>query len=186
MNLFFLDLDPKKCAEYHCDKHVVKMTLEITQMLYTAHHLLDKLPSELPLNHYKKISNHNHPMAVWIRSSSENYMYSCRIATELSLEYTFRYSPVGPAGPVGNGPEFNKVHSCDKHIKWLMNNLPKNIPIGKLTNPPLCMPDDSKDLSGDFVKSYRKYYLLHKRHFAKWKLRSIPPWFSYSDIRKYF
>jgi hypothetical protein len=147
------------------------MILEVTQMLYTAHHLLDKLPIKLPLDHYKKISNHNHPMAIWIRSSNENYIYSCRIAKELSLEYTFRY---------------NKVHSCDKHVNWLMNNLPENISISKLTNPPLCMPDDSKDLSGDFVKSYRKYYLLHKRHFAKWKLRSIPPWFSYSDIRNYF
>jgi len=171
MNLFFLDLDPKKCAEYHCDKHVVKMILEITQMLYTAHHLLDNLPINLPLDHYKKISNHNHPMAIWIRNSNENYIYSSRIAKELSLEYTFRY---------------NKVHSCDKHVNWLMNNLPKNILIGVRTNPPLCMPDDSKDLSGDFIKSYRKYYLLHKRYFAKWKLRSIPPWFSYSDIRNYF
>lgn len=171
MNLFFLDIDPKKCAEYHCDKHVVKMILEATQMLYTAHHLLDKLPINLPLDYYKKISNHNHPMAIWIRSSNENYIYSCRIAKELSLEYTFRY---------------NKVHSCDKHVNWLMNNLPENILSGIRTNPPLCMPDDSKDISGDFIKSYRKYYLLHKRHFAKWKLRSIPPWFSYSDIRKYF
>jgi hypothetical protein len=41
MNLFFLDTDPKKCAEYHCDKHVVKMLLELVQLLYTAHHLLN-------------------------------------------------------------------------------------------------------------------------------------------------
>jgi hypothetical protein len=110
-------------------------------------------------------------MAIWIRSSNENYIYASRIAKELSLEYTFRY---------------NKVHSCDKHVNWLMNNLPENILSCIRTNPPLCMPDDSKDLSGDFIKSYRKYYLLHKRHFAKWKLRNIPPWFSYSDIRNYF
>ena len=28
MNIFILDEDPKKAAEYHCDKHVVKMILE--------------------------------------------------------------------------------------------------------------------------------------------------------------
>jgi hypothetical protein len=28
MNIFFLDLDPTKSAEYHVDKHVVKMILE--------------------------------------------------------------------------------------------------------------------------------------------------------------
>jgi hypothetical protein len=171
MNIFYLDKNPADCVKSHLDKHVVKMILEIVQMLYTAHHILKTPKEKLPENYYKPIRNYNHPMAIWIRARTKNYIFSCEIAKELSKEYTYRY---------------RKVHSCDKHIKWLMNNLPKNIPIGKLTNPPLCMPDDSKDLSGDFVKSYRKYYLLHKRHFAKWKLRSIPPWFSYSDIRKYF
>lgn len=33
MNIFVLDLDITKCAEYHCDKHVVKMILETTQLL---------------------------------------------------------------------------------------------------------------------------------------------------------
>jgi len=28
MNIFVLDYNPKKAAEYHCDKHVVKMILE--------------------------------------------------------------------------------------------------------------------------------------------------------------
>ena len=28
MNLFYLDQNPKKCAEYHCDKHVCKMIVE--------------------------------------------------------------------------------------------------------------------------------------------------------------
>ena len=37
MNIFVLDLDPQKAAEYHCNKHVVKMILESAQMLCTAH-----------------------------------------------------------------------------------------------------------------------------------------------------
>lgn len=36
MNIFVLDLDPVKCAEYHCDKHVIKMTLETAQILCTV------------------------------------------------------------------------------------------------------------------------------------------------------
>ena len=40
MNIFFLDTDVKKCAEYHVDKHVVKMILETCQLLYTAHWVL--------------------------------------------------------------------------------------------------------------------------------------------------
>ena len=36
MNIFHLDKNPKICAEYHCDRHVVKMILETAQMLSTA------------------------------------------------------------------------------------------------------------------------------------------------------
>ena len=28
MNIFYLHENPKRCAEMHCDKHVVKMILE--------------------------------------------------------------------------------------------------------------------------------------------------------------
>ena len=37
MNIFVLDEDPIKAAEYHCNKHVVKMILESAQMLSTVH-----------------------------------------------------------------------------------------------------------------------------------------------------
>ena len=36
MNVFVLDKNPKKAAEYHCNKHVVKMILETCQMMTTA------------------------------------------------------------------------------------------------------------------------------------------------------
>jgi hypothetical protein len=37
MNIFYLDKDPKKAAEYSCDKHVVKMILEIsTDVMYST------------------------------------------------------------------------------------------------------------------------------------------------------
>jgi hypothetical protein len=37
MNIFYLDKDPKIAAQFHCDKHVVKMIIETAQMLSTAH-----------------------------------------------------------------------------------------------------------------------------------------------------
>ena len=37
MNIFALDLNPKKASVYHTDKHVVKMILESAQMLCAAH-----------------------------------------------------------------------------------------------------------------------------------------------------
>jgi hypothetical protein len=41
MNIFYLDEDPKICAQYHCDKHVVKMIIEYAQLFSTAHRVLD-------------------------------------------------------------------------------------------------------------------------------------------------
>ena len=111
MNLFFLDIDIQKSAEYHCNKHVVKMIIEIVQMLYTAHHLNGK---ELPSNCYRKLSNHNHPMAIWVRTSKTNYDYTVSLGINLSLEYTYRY---------------NKIHSCDNHLKWLSENIDKALNI---------------------------------------------------------
>ena len=36
MNLFYLDQDLDKCAQYHVDKHIVKMPLEVAQLMCTA------------------------------------------------------------------------------------------------------------------------------------------------------
>ena len=185
MNIFFLDSDPEKSAEYHCDKHVVKMLLEIVQLLFTAHHLLGT-PKEFLA--YKPISNIKHPMCLWILNSENNYKYAGLLGISLSKEYTYRYK---------------KIHSCDKHIKWLINNVPngnhvlrieysdktvlsKNYisKIPGMTRIPLCMPEDS--MNGNTIESYRKYYIIHKVYFAKWTSRNIPYWFHYSDIRKYF
>jgi len=187
MNLFFLDLIPSDCAKAHCDKHVVKMILEIVQMLYTAHIVLGS--DNLPENHYKKISNHNHPTAIWIRICKQNYLYAAEVAVSIAYEYTFRY---------------NKIHSCESHAIWLLNNLPefdglqdysackKKVVFGKnqyfeslgMTPIPLCMPEDS--YLEDPITSYRKYYLDYKKHFVKWTSRPIPCWFFFNDIRNLF
>jgi hypothetical protein len=37
MNIFYLSEDITKCAEYHVDKHIVKMPLETAQLLCTVH-----------------------------------------------------------------------------------------------------------------------------------------------------
>jgi len=179
MNLFFLSVDPEECAQQHCDKHVVKMILELTQMLYTAHHV-HKTPTEvLPIDCYRSISNIKHPTALWVRTSKENYNYTCLVAYYLSKEYTHRYS---------------RVHSCDKHIHWLINNIPvitiiKDIDYSSkkfsysagfdrysLTKIPLAMPEVY--YSHDTIKSYREYYINEKKYFAKWTKRNVPYWFN--------
>jgi hypothetical protein len=180
MNLFFLHHDPKKCAEYHCDKHVVKMIIELAQMLYTAHYVLK---SELPSDHYKPC-HIKHPTCIWIRQKIENYTYAADLAVCLAEEYTHRYG---------------RVHSTEKHARWLQSNLPnftttfsytdqtwmsnnKNLEKMGMSEVPLAMPDDSK--LNDTIQSYRRYYLIHKKRFVKWTSRTVPPWFSF--INNYF
>jgi hypothetical protein len=66
MNIFCLDTDPVVAAQYHCDKHNVKMILEATQLLCTTFWMQD---IEAP---YRK-THFNHPSAIWARTSKKNF-----------------------------------------------------------------------------------------------------------------
>ena len=171
MNLFFLHHDPQICAEYHCDKHVVKMILELVQMLFTAH--ICGGNKDVPF----RVFNKNHPMVIWVRKSKENYTFTVKLAKCLSTEYTFRY---------------HKIHACDIHIDWLNVNIPefkdpeyisnvtfstnKNLERLNLTPVPLTIPDDVK--YKDTIFSYRRCYNVYKKRFAKWTNRDEPWWFT--------
>ena len=87
MNIFILDKDVKKCAQYHCDKHVVKMILETAQLLCGVHHVTAHDTAHVPY----KLSHKNHPCAIWARESFSNYVYLCELGLELCKEYTHRY-----------------------------------------------------------------------------------------------
>jgi len=51
MNIFILDECPAKASEYLCDKHVVKMILESTQILSTVAQLRGHSgPYKKPIN----------------------------------------------------------------------------------------------------------------------------------------
>ncbi len=155
MNIFFLDTDVKKCAEYHCDKHVVKMILETAQLLCSAHHINPQDSLQVPY----KLSHKNHPCSIWVRESFSNYLYLCELGLELCKEYTYRYGKRHKSQDVIEWCVTNKVTICDKGF----------------TDPPKAMPDEYK--VKDAVQSYRNYYMGEKKSFAVWKKREIPFWF---------
>ena len=66
MNIFIINWDHTTCAEWHCDKHVVKMPLETTQMLSTVHRKYSGDGPYLPV-HQK------HPCTLWAGQTVENY-----------------------------------------------------------------------------------------------------------------
>lgn len=59
MNIFYLDRDIVKCAQYHCDKHVNKMILEGAQLLASAHHTANPEAELIPGMY--RLTHKNHP-----------------------------------------------------------------------------------------------------------------------------
>ena len=154
MNIFVLDLEPKKCAEYHMDKHAVKMILETAQLLCGVHWVTS---SEAPY----KLSHKNHPCSIWVRECYENYVWLCDLGMELCKEYSHRYG---------------KRHKSQDIIEWCIVNKPNIRNNGDITPFALSMPDECK--VGDTVESYRTYYIKEKYKIATWKNREIPYWFN--------
>lgn len=166
MNIFFLDENPKLSAQYHVDKHVVKMILETSQLLCGVHHMTEQMTYNHPSSTLQvpyKLSHKNHPCSIWVRKSLSNYLYLCELGLELSKEYTYRYG---------------KRHKSQEVIEWCIINKP-NIPDIGFTEPAKAMPDEYKVDS--VVQSYRNYYMGEKYSFAKWKNREIPNWFKFNE-----
>ena len=40
VNFFYLDINPKICAQYYCNKHIIKIPIEIAQILSKVHYEL--------------------------------------------------------------------------------------------------------------------------------------------------
>lgn len=198
MNLFLLDLNPKKAAQAHADKHVVKMLLEACQLLYTAHWAfaypnlleckapihLSKAQKALPVPESLQSAptsltrpdepgfrpcHIHHPCAKWVRESIDNYEFTANLAIELAEEFKFRYPKTGP-------------HSCEKHALWLKWNPPMDIPLEPQT--PFVLAMDPQYKLEDPVESYRNYYLTSKKEkgLLEYKFRPPPLWCRASGI----
>ena len=180
-----LDKDPRRAAEYHCDKHVVKMILESAQMLCTAHWigwarmlnapplkprqlqqwLYDNVPKDMQPPW--KMTHANHPCTQWTQQVWGNYFWHSRLGLALCDVYTERYG---------------KVHKSHELHRWLNRHIPPTFettvesPVG-MTPFAVCMPDECK-IPGDPVESYRNYYVQKKARFAKWKYTTKPAWFN--------
>ncbi len=164
----------------HNDKHCVKMILEYAQLLSTAHRVLDgtlsiglsetgRKQSRYVLSDGREsllyIATHlNHPSAVWVRQSAENYLWLANMLIALCEEYTYRYG---------------KVHKTERDglAYVLLKNIPHNIRNSGFTQPTPAMPDEVK-IVGDSLASYRNYYIKNKAHLASWKKRNIPEWYA--------
>jgi hypothetical protein len=143
MNIFFLYRNPRKCAQAQCDKHVSKMLVEATQLLYLCHYLVG---SPVPSTGYKMTHRH-HPCGKWLTESIENYLWTIAFCWELADEYRFRYGQ-------------HKMHSCEVHLVWLETHIP-TLPLVPRTPHALAMKPEYK-ISPNPILSYRYYYWASK------------------------
>ena len=189
MNIFYLARTPTSAARYHNDSHSIKMILEYCQLLSTAHRVIDGNLTMVPMldkqgnqvylksgekrlkKHYRladireatlyRATHQNHPSAVWVRLSKQNYAWLHALLVELCQEYTFRYG---------------KTHKClEIGLVGALSTPPNNIPDGEFTPPTPAMPDEC--VLEDSLSSYRNYYNTFKTHLASWKKRGAPEWF---------
>ncbi len=179
MNIFYLDKDPRQCAEWMVDSHVVKMILETAQLLSTAHRVIDGLEVQLELekdgkvrkkkvwvldddrNHIMYNATHiNHPSAIWVRQSVENYNWLVDHLFALSDEYTYRYG---------------KRHTTIGKMGYEIQAPPHGLRDWDWTQPPSAMAAEYI-ISDDPIVNYRNYYKHGKSSLHKWKNREKPEW----------
>lgn len=152
MNIFYLDDNLQKCAQYHCDKHVVKMILEYAQLLCTA---VWHTGVEAPY----RPTHLQHPCAIWTRASLANWLWLKALAKELNEQYRYRFE-----------------HDID-HRSWtVIDSL--NSPIIQnvgITERPQAMPEHYR-IAEDPVRAYRQFYLGDKKHLLQWRKVGAPVW----------
>ena len=152
MNIFWLDYDLETNAKYYCDKHVNKMLIEYAQLLSTACRLSGE-------DCGYRATHVNHPCAIWVRESLDNWECLREMSYYVSDEFYHRFS---------------NAHASFFVIRDLET---PNIERNGITIPPQCMPSMYK--CGDIVEAYRNYYIGDKQNIAVWTKREVPCWFEF-------
>jgi hypothetical protein len=195
MNIFYLDPDPTICAQWHVDKHVVKMILEYAQLLSTAHRILDGVPVEVPYTPVKAIYHAN-------KQFSHLEYGKQKVRIDLTLHHTdimkerYLYRHTHP-----NHPSAIWVRESATNYLWLLDLLcallseytyrygkkhktaalipylaacPNNITRGLYRTEPTPAMEEQYKVEGDSIASYHAYYNGAKRDMFAWKKREVP------------
>lgn len=163
VNFFYLDKNPSKCAKYYCDKHVLKIPIEIAQILSKIHHVLKtKIDYEKIYANSKVVKESLGPY-VWSLMSLDNYIWTCDLGLELINEYKFRFGKTS--------------HKTELILFYLKENLP---PIKNLGTTPFIMTnkyDMFQYISSNTITNARYNYAEMKCSNDKWTKRTKPKWF---------
>lgn len=162
MNIFAIEEFPGDAARHLCDKHVIKMILESTQLLSTVAQMRGHVGPY-------KVTHAKHPCTLWTARHPANWAWLVKHASYMAYEYTDRYG---------------KRHKCHDLIDELDERSPAiwagtqfedhSDYYSSHTPFEQCMPEQYK--RSNPVEAYRAYYIGEKARFATWKLNK-PSWF---------
>lgn len=197
MNIFVLSKDPEECAKYHCDKHVVKMTLETAQILSGALHryindvpyilhTIQMPPGELSNQErmiiYERIYNDitskiyrpthlEHPCIKWASKHKQNFNWLCDLGLALANEYKYRWGKEHKSKEIIR----NCIELNDKY-----NIIPEQRRgiFSEIKFEPVIAEDCKVFDNGTIntVNSYRNYYIKYKKNLSQYNKREKPDW----------
>ena len=163
MNIFPIHLNPKICAQWSCDQHIVKILTEAVEiyssaLAYTYPKIWNKLDWK---QKYKIIKS---PIVKWAYNPV-NRIWLCFYIYELNREYEYRYGKKHKAYEV-----FLSLANVVKEVPYT------HIQIQFPETFPQVVPEYLKQ--SDPIKAYRDYYCYkYKQGFKKpmrWTKRNIP------------
>lgn len=154
------------------DVHVRSQINESALMLSTAHRVLDGIQVVLEIEDknnkvrkkriwviddfrnevFFKASHMNHPSALWVRESVENYLWLAEHLLALGDEFLNR---------------FGKKHNTIVRLGCDIQSPPLNLRDWDFTTPPSVMQEEYI-ISSDPVVNYRNLYMTGKKHLAEW------------------
>lgn len=151
VNIFATDRDPVIAARNLCDKHVVKMVLETTQILCTVAHLQGVSAPYRP-------THEKHPCVLWANSTYGNWLWLSAHGHAILYQYKIR---------------FGKKHKSAGAFFWCLEHPDAFPKTGDLE--PFVQAIPEKYRGPDAVEAYRRYYIAEKARFATWRLPASPP-----------
>ena len=152
MNIYILDKNIKRCAEYHCDQHVHKMLIDNVQMLCTA---LNNRGYPTPFQSVHP----RHECVKWVEESYDNFVWLEGLTMALNNEYKFRFRT-------------NKDHQVIAALNQIRSFKYESL---GLTDFVQSMPWEYR-VPDDPVAAYRSFYTGEKLQFARWTRRQKPAW----------
>ncbi len=149
MNIFILDSNPVKAAQYLCDKHIVKMCLEAAQMLSTI--------SGGPY----KPTHTNHPCTIWARETLGNYRWLVVHGIAIGDEYRYRY-----------GKDHKSMEAIKACIAYRPNESLVVTPFAQAM-PEEYRNEDAVKAYRDYYMSKRAFCDWTKRDYPEWFLERL-------------